>query len=44
MSKRIVTITFSDKEKAVDLNTIASVVAKTLRKGGAKNDKRKEIS
>ena len=43
-NKREIKITFTESEKRVDLNMIASAIAKNMRKGGKKDDKRNEVS
>ena len=44
MNDRKIKITFTETEKRVDIESIASAVAKTMRKGGMKNVKRTEVS
>lgn len=44
MNERKITITFTGTDKRVDIETIASAVAKTIRKGGKKDGKRTEVS
>lgn len=44
MTERKIKITFTEKEKKVDLGMIASVIAKKLKESGNQNVKRKEIS
>lgn len=43
MTERKVKITFTGKEKSVDLEMIAAAVSKTMMKGDKKDDKRKKV-
>lgn len=43
MTDRKIKITFTDKEKKIDLEMIAFAVSQTIRKGGIQNDKRKKV-
>ena len=42
-TQRKIEITFTEKEKRVDIGMIASAIAKTMREGEKTNGKRKKV-